>query len=77
MVSRAFFIDVLKPKLIIKIGVLWEGTNMFSGVPEAMKLLREKGKRVFFVTNNSTKSRSSFLKKFEGFGIQAELVSVP
>jgi ribonucleotide monophosphatase NagD (HAD superfamily) len=34
------------------------------------------GKHVFFVTNNSTKSRSSFLKKFEGFGIKASVVSV-
>lgn len=34
------------------------------------------GKRVFFVTNNSTKSRSSFLKKFEGFGIKATQVIV-
>ncbi|KAG1140411.1 hypothetical protein G6F37_001774 [Rhizopus arrhizus] len=54
-------------------GVLWEGNNMFEGVAESMKLLREKGKHVCFVTNNSTKSRASYLKKFEGLGIKAEL----
>ncbi|KAI8639671.1 HAD-like domain-containing protein [Parasitella parasitica] len=52
-------------------GVLWEGTHMFDGVPEAMKLLRSKGKRVFFVTNNSTKSRESFLQKFKDFKVKA------
>jgi len=25
------------------LGVLWEGTHMFDGVPEAMELLRSKG----------------------------------
>lgn len=31
------------------------------------------GKRVFFVTNNSTQSRASFLKKLQNFGIEATL----
>ncbi|KAI7891807.1 HAD-like domain-containing protein [Mucor mucedo] len=74
--EREAFIDKYDNFLFDCDGVLWEGTNMFTGVPEAMNLLREKGKRVFFVTNNSTKSRSSFLKKFEGFGIKAELSEV-
>lgn len=26
------------------LGVLWEGTHMFDGVPEAMELLRSRGK---------------------------------
>ena len=30
-----------------------------------------QGKRVFFVTNNSSKSRAAYLKKFENFGIEA------
>ncbi|KAF7727309.1 hypothetical protein EC973_007825 [Apophysomyces ossiformis] len=38
-----------------------------------MEKLRQKGKRVFFVTNNSTQSRQSFLKKFEKLGIEAHL----
>ncbi|KAI8372044.1 HAD-like domain-containing protein [Choanephora cucurbitarum] len=69
--QREAFIDQYDNFLFDCDGVLWEGTRMFDGVKEAMTLLREKGKRVFFVTNNSTKSRSSFLKKFEGFGIKA------
>lgn len=30
-----------------------------------------QGKRVFFATNNSSKSRMAYLKKFEKFGIVA------
>ncbi|GAA5804362.1 HAD-like domain-containing protein [Helicostylum pulchrum] len=74
--DREAFIDKYDNFLFDCDGVLWEGTNTFDGVAESMTLLREKGKRVFFVTNNSTKSRSSFLKKFEGFGIKAELKEV-
>lgn len=55
-------------------GVLWEGTKLIARVDEAMRKLRSKGKQMYFVTNNSTKSRDSFLKKLRGFGIDAELV---
>lgn len=74
--EREAFIDKYDNFLFDCDGVLWEGTSTFPGVAEAMKLLREKGKRIFFVTNNSTKSRASFLPKFEGFGIQASLEEV-
>lgn len=33
------------------IGVLWEGNNMFEGVAESMKLLREKGWKKTFDIN--------------------------
>ncbi|KAG2191922.1 hypothetical protein INT46_011649 [Mucor plumbeus] len=69
--ERDAFIDQYDNFLFDCDGVLWEGTHMFDGVPEAMELLRSKGKRVFFVTNNSTKSRESFLQKFKGFNVKA------
>ncbi|KAK4517909.1 uncharacterized protein ATC70_001257 [Mucor velutinosus] len=69
--ERDAFIDQYDNFLFDCDGVLWEGTHMFDGVPEAMELLRSKGKRVFFVTNNSTKSREAFLQKFKGFNVKA------
>ena len=30
-----------------------------------------QNKRIFFVTNNSSKSRAAYLRKFENFGIEA------
>jgi ribonucleotide monophosphatase NagD (HAD superfamily) len=39
--------------------------------------LRAMGKKIFFVTNNSTKTRDGFLKKFNELGFQVTLVRAP
>lgn len=58
----------------MKIGVLWSGDHIFPHVPETIKMLRDKGKQLVFVTNNSTKSRADYKKKFDKFGIEAKVV---
>ncbi|QCE12453.1 phosphoglycolate phosphatase 1B, chloroplastic-like [Vigna unguiculata] len=50
-------------------GVIWKGDKLIGGVPETLDLLRSKGKRLVFVTNNSTKSRKQYGKKFETLGL--------
>ncbi|XP_048325151.2 phosphoglycolate phosphatase 1A, chloroplastic isoform X2 [Ziziphus jujuba] len=50
-------------------GVIWKGDKLIDGVPETLELLRSKGKRLVFVTNNSTKSRKQYGKKFETLGL--------
>uniref|UniRef100_A0A803PZ68 phosphoglycolate phosphatase n=1 Tax=Cannabis sativa TaxID=3483 RepID=A0A803PZ68_CANSA len=50
-------------------GVIWKGDKLIDGVPETLDLLRSKGKRLVFVTNNSTKSRKQYGKKFETLGL--------
>ncbi|OZJ02631.1 hypothetical protein BZG36_03840 [Bifiguratus adelaidae] len=52
-------------------GVLWHGNKLLPGIAEAMKLLRSKGKRVIFVTNNSSISRAKYTQKFDKLGIEA------
>ncbi|XP_066024948.1 glycerol-3-phosphate phosphatase isoform X1 [Pocillopora verrucosa] len=52
-------------------GVLWNEAGPLDGVVEVLQELRRLGKRVFFATNNSSKSRMAYLKKFEKFGIVA------
>lgn len=37
-------------------------------------MLRDKGKQLVFVTNNSTKSRADYKKKFDKVGIEAKVV---
>lgn len=50
-------------------GVIWKGDSLIEGVPETLDLLRSMGKRLIFVTNNSTKSRAGYTKKFESLGL--------
>ncbi|RMJ24354.1 4-nitrophenylphosphatase [Aspergillus sp. HF37] len=59
-----------------RIGVLWSGDHLFPGTVETLDLLRGKGKRVVFVTNNSTKSRADYIKKLESLGIPATLEEI-
>lgn len=53
-------------------GVIWQGDTLLPGVRESIQLLREMGKRLVFVTNNSNKSRKQYVHKFEQFGIAVE-----
>ncbi|XP_044481600.1 phosphoglycolate phosphatase 1A, chloroplastic-like [Mangifera indica] len=50
-------------------GVIWKGDKLIDGVPETLDMLRAKGKRLVFITNNSTKSRKQYGKKFETLGL--------
>lgn len=49
-------------------GVIWHGNSVVEGAVEVIKKLIEKKKKIFFITNNSTKSRNSFLTKFHNLG---------
>ncbi|CAM9504882.1 unnamed protein product [Choristocarpus tenellus] len=51
-------------------GVLWGGSHTIDGSIETVKTLRKLGKRTFFVTNNSGKSRAAYCSKLSGFGVQ-------
>ncbi|GFS45932.1 2-phosphoglycolate phosphatase 2 [Actinidia rufa] len=50
-------------------GVIWKGDKLIDGVPHTLEMLRSKGKKLIFVTNNSTKSRRQYAKKFHSLGI--------
>lgn len=51
-------------------GVLWRGETAVSGAPEALTALRARGKRLGFITNNSSKTREAYAEKLRrlGFG---------
>ncbi|KAF2837844.1 4-nitrophenylphosphatase-like protein [Patellaria atrata CBS 101060] len=57
-------------------GVLWSGDHMFPGTKETLEMLRAKDKRLVFVTNNSTKSRADYKKKFDKMGIPSDVEEV-
>ncbi|GAB0100717.1 phosphoglycolate phosphatase [Sergentomyia squamirostris] len=49
-------------------GVIWLFNDALAGAPNVINRFLETGKKVFFVTNNSTKSRDEFLKKATDLG---------
>lgn len=53
-------------------GVIWKGDKLIDGVPETLDMLRSMGKKLIFVTNNSTKSRAGYLGKFLSLGLNLD-----
>jgi len=54
-------------------GVLWTGAEAISGSPQIINRFRELGKRVFYVTNNSTKHRREYKQKVDNLGFGGQL----
>ncbi|XP_029942644.1 glycerol-3-phosphate phosphatase-like [Salarias fasciatus] len=52
-------------------GVIWRGDQAIPGAPQVINLLKESGKKVFFVTNNSTKTRKMYADKLAALGFHA------
>ncbi|KAL0179681.1 hypothetical protein M9458_025123, partial [Cirrhinus mrigala] len=52
-------------------GVIWRGDQAIPGAPEVINSLKKNGKRVFFVTNNSTKTRQMYADKLGKLGFDA------
>ncbi|KAI9224377.1 HAD-like domain-containing protein [Blastocladiella britannica] len=65
---RAFAADI-DTFLLDMDGVLWQGARLIPGVDLALARLRALGKRLIFVTNNSSKSRASYITKFASLGL--------
>lgn len=54
-------------------GVLWHGEQPVKGSQETLSALRQMGKKIFFVTNNSTLTRHEYVKKFHKLGFEASV----
>merc|ERR1719509_736890 len=54
-------------------GVLWVGADPVPGSPELVQRMRQLGKRVFYVTNNSTKHRREYKTKVDKLGFGGNL----
>ncbi|KAI4385943.1 hypothetical protein MLD38_003927 [Melastoma candidum] len=51
------------------LGVIWHNNVLLDGVAATLHFLRLMGKRLFFVTNNSNRSRRQNYERFESHGI--------
>ncbi|KAL9455491.1 hypothetical protein AB3S75_004839 [Citrus x aurantiifolia] len=50
-------------------GVIWKGDKLIDGVRQTLDVLRSKGKKLIFVTNNSRRSRRQSAHKFHSLGV--------
>lgn len=50
-------------------GVIWKGNDLVPGAACVIEWLGAQNKKVYFVTNNSSKSRSGYFEKFKQLGI--------
>jgi len=57
-------------------GVLWVGSEPIPGSPEIINRFRALGKRVFYVTNNSTKHRREYKDKVDKLGFGGDLEDI-
>eukprot|EP01006_Ploeotia_vitrea_P050773 TRINITY_DN67500_c0_g1_i2.p1 TRINITY_DN67500_c0_g1~~TRINITY_DN67500_c0_g1_i2.p1 ORF type:complete len:154 (+),score=17.71 TRINITY_DN67500_c0_g1_i2:505-966(+) len=51
-------------------GVFWRGSETIQAAVEAFKLLKANNKKVYFVTNNCTRSRQTYVEKLKGVGVE-------
>ncbi|CUS10571.1 unnamed protein product [Tuber aestivum] len=65
----AAFVDKFDIFLFDCDGVLWQGGTLLPRAAETLAHLRSLGKKLLFVTNNSTKSRTAYQKVLQDFGI--------
>lgn len=49
-------------------GVIWRGDQAIPGAADVINLLKERGKKVFFLTNNSSKTRRLYADKMTALG---------
>ena len=50
-------------------GVIWNWPKPLDGAVESLNMLKSLGKRCFFVTNNSTKTRKAIVNQFNSIGV--------
>lgn len=53
-------------------GVIFIGSSPIEGSVETIQSLRRRGKRLVFLTNNSTRTRSDYESKLSNFGLDVE-----
>jgi len=57
-------------------GVVYRGDQLLDGVEEGLRLLRESGKKIKFLTNNSKKGSDGITKKLNCMGVECDSIDV-
>lgn len=72
MPELAAAIEKLKGFIIDMDGVLYRGERPIEGAARAVEMLRRKGKKVVFLTNNSAHTRRAYAKKLARIGVTSD-----
>ncbi|MFX1450302.1 MAG: HAD-IIA family hydrolase [Promethearchaeota archaeon] len=57
-------------------GTLYLGDNLFEGVPKLIELLKKNNKPFFFLSNNSSRSTSDYIKKLSNFNLNISIENI-
>ena len=57
-------------------GVIYLGNQIVPGALEVINKLEELGKKVYYLTNNSTRTREDYVKKLEKMGIKSKIENI-
>ncbi|ABR47189.1 HAD-superfamily hydrolase, subfamily IIA [Alkaliphilus metalliredigens QYMF] len=66
--------DILKEKTVYLLdmdGTIYLGDELIDGSKEFLETIKKQGKRYIFLTNNSSKSKETYVEKLNNLGIQA------
>ena len=53
-------------------GTIATGNQLYDGTKELLQLIEQVGGKAIYITNNSTKSTTDYVKKFEGWNLRTE-----
>ncbi len=68
--------DELEAFLLDMDGVMFIGDSPIEGSKEAIQFLREKGKKLIFLTNNSTKTREKYERDLSDIGLDVDVSEI-
>jgi len=57
-------------------GTVYKGNKLIDKADQIIKFLYQKGKKVYFMTNNSSYSRKHYYKKLNDFGIKVKIEDI-
>ena len=57
-------------------GTIYEGSRRLPGANNSIKYLRDRGKKIFFTTNNSTKTRQQIFERLVKMGVDVDYSEV-
>jgi HAD superfamily hydrolase (TIGR01450 family) len=57
-------------------GTIYKGNRLIDKADEIIKFLQQKGKKVYFITNNSSYSRKHYYRKLNDFGIKVKIENI-